>query len=114
MARVKERRSIGSIVASPLNWDERALAIFMSVVGGVDRATARALLEERLPGAVAQAIKDADTFFGIEVPALAEWVFGSERAAASHGDERGIQCGWPVQQRIQQRGVGSPMSVIVR
>ena len=40
-----------------------------------------ALLEERIPGAVAQAIGDADTFFGIELPALAEWTFGAEQAA---------------------------------
>ena len=63
---------------------EGALAIFMSVVGGLDWATCRAVLEERLPGAVAQAIKDADTFFGIELPALTEWAFGPEHAAAIH------------------------------
>ena len=59
-------------------------AIFMSVVSGLDWATCRAVLEERIPGAVAQAIKDADTFFGIELPALAEWAFGPEQAAAIH------------------------------
>ena len=64
---------------------EEAIAIFMSVVGGVDWPTCRALLEEHLPGAVAQAIKDADTFFGVELPALGEWTFGAEQAAA-------IQC----------------------
>ena len=37
-----------------------------------------------LPGAVAQAIKDADTFFGVELPALTEWAFGPEQAAAIH------------------------------
>jgi pimeloyl-ACP methyl ester carboxylesterase len=61
---------------------ERALAIFMSVVGGADWEVCRALLEDRLPGAVTQAIKDADTFFGVELPALAEWGFGPEQAAA--------------------------------
>jgi pimeloyl-ACP methyl ester carboxylesterase len=40
---------------------ERALALFMGVVSGEDWATCRALLDERLPGAVAQAVKDADT-----------------------------------------------------
>jgi hypothetical protein len=35
-----------------------------------------------MPGAVAQAIRDADTFFGIELPALTEWVFDAEQAAA--------------------------------
>jgi pimeloyl-ACP methyl ester carboxylesterase len=63
---------------------EEALAIFMSVVIGLDWATCRGVLEERLPGAVAQAIKDADTFFGIELPALTEWAFGPEQAAAIH------------------------------
>ncbi|MGH9244309.1 MAG: alpha/beta fold hydrolase [Acidimicrobiales bacterium] len=63
---------------------EGALAIFMSAVSGLDPTTCLALLEELLPGAVAQAIKDADTFFGIELPALVEWVFGAEQAAAIH------------------------------
>jgi pimeloyl-ACP methyl ester carboxylesterase len=63
---------------------EGAIARFMSVVGGVDWTTCRALLDERLPGAVAQAVKDADTFFGVELPALAEWPFGVEQAAAIH------------------------------
>jgi pimeloyl-ACP methyl ester carboxylesterase len=61
-----------------------ALAMFMSVVSGLDWATCRAVLEERVPGAVAQAIGDADTFFGIELPALTEWTFGAEQAAAIH------------------------------
>jgi pimeloyl-ACP methyl ester carboxylesterase len=61
---------------------EKALALFMSVVSGEDWATCHALLDERLPGAVAQAVKDADTFFGIELPALAEWAFGPAQAAA--------------------------------
>ena len=58
-----------------------ALAIFMSAVGGVEWTKARALLEATVPGAVEQAIGDADTFFGIELPALTEWVFGAEQAA---------------------------------
>jgi pimeloyl-ACP methyl ester carboxylesterase len=63
---------------------EAALAIFMSVVSGLDWTTCRALLEERIPGAVNQAITDADTFFGIELPAVTEWTFGREQAAAIH------------------------------
>ena len=58
-----------------------ALAIFMSAVGGVEWTKARTLLEQSLPGAVKQAIGDADTFFGIELPALTEWVFDAEQAA---------------------------------
>jgi pimeloyl-ACP methyl ester carboxylesterase len=64
---------------------ERALALFMTFVSGLDWATCRALLNERLPGTLMHAIKDADTFFGIELPALTEWVFGPDQAAA-------IQC----------------------
>lgn len=63
---------------------EQALAVFMSVVSGLDWPSCRAVLEQHLPGAVAQAIKDADTFFGIELPALTQWRFGPEQAAAIH------------------------------
>ena len=58
-----------------------ALAMFMSAVSGLEWTRCRALLEQRVPGAVAQAISDADTFFGIELPALTEWEFGAEQAA---------------------------------
>ena len=60
----------------------RALAMFMAAVSGLDWPTCRTLLEERTPGAVAQAVEDADTFFGIELPALTEWEFGPQQAAA--------------------------------
>ena len=33
---------------------------------------------------VAQSIKDADTFFGVELPSLPVWTFGPEQAAAIH------------------------------
>ena len=58
-----------------------AFAKFMSGVSGLDWATCRALLEERMPGSVAQAIGDADTFFGIELPSVIEWAFDAEAAA---------------------------------
>jgi pimeloyl-ACP methyl ester carboxylesterase len=61
---------------------EGAVAIFMSAVSGLDWATCRVALDELLPGAVELAIKDADTFFGIELPALTEWSFGPAEAAA--------------------------------
>ena len=64
---------------------EGALALFMSVASGLDWPTCRAVLDERIPGTVTQTIKDADTFFGIEVPAIGAWAFGAEQAAA-------IQC----------------------
>ena len=40
------------------------------------------MVEERIPGAVADALKDADTFFGVELPALTQWTFNARSAAA--------------------------------
>jgi pimeloyl-ACP methyl ester carboxylesterase len=60
----------------------RAVAMFMTTVSGLDSSAARALLEDRIPDAVAQAVEDADTFFGVELPALIEWEFGAEQASA--------------------------------
>jgi pimeloyl-ACP methyl ester carboxylesterase len=60
---------------------EPALATFMSAVSGLEWASCRALLDEAIPGAVAQAVADADTFFGIELTALGAWAFGAEQAA---------------------------------
>jgi pimeloyl-ACP methyl ester carboxylesterase len=60
----------------------RALALFMTAVSGLDWPSCRALLEERTPGAVGHAVDDADTFFGVELPALTEWQFGLQQAAA--------------------------------
>lgn len=61
---------------------ERALGLFLSLVSGMDWERCRTLLDARVPGSVAQAVKDADTFFGIELPALGEWRFGPDEAAA--------------------------------
>jgi pimeloyl-ACP methyl ester carboxylesterase len=63
---------------------EGALSMFLSAVSGLDWPACRALLDERVPGAVALAVKDADTCFGVELPALAEWPFDAARAAAIH------------------------------
>jgi pimeloyl-ACP methyl ester carboxylesterase len=60
---------------------ERALAIFMSAASGLEWEACRAMLDARVPGAIAQGIKDADTFFGVELPALSAWTFGAEQAA---------------------------------
>ena len=62
-----------------------AFAMFVTAASGLDWERCRALLEERIPGAVSQSIKDADTFFGVELPALTEWTFGPEEAAAIRG-----------------------------
>jgi pimeloyl-ACP methyl ester carboxylesterase len=61
---------------------EAALSAFMSAVSGLEWQECRALLDERVPGAVAQSLKDVDTFFGVELPALVEWDFGAQQAAA--------------------------------
>jgi pimeloyl-ACP methyl ester carboxylesterase len=58
-----------------------AFAMFVAAASGLDWQECRALLEERIPGVVTQSIKDADTFFGVELPAVAEWRFGPEQAA---------------------------------
>jgi pimeloyl-ACP methyl ester carboxylesterase len=60
---------------------EGAVAMMLSNVSGLEWTTCRALLDERIPGAVAQATKDADTMFGVELPALTQWTFGAEHAA---------------------------------
>jgi len=59
-----------------------AFAAFVTAASGLDWGACRALLEERIPGVVTQSINDADTFFGVELPALAGWTFGPEQAAA--------------------------------
>jgi pimeloyl-ACP methyl ester carboxylesterase len=59
-----------------------AFAMFVTAASGLEWDACRALLEERIPGVVAQSLKDADTFFGVELPAVAEWTFGPEQAAA--------------------------------
>ena len=41
----------------------------------------RASLDGALPGALEQAVADADTFFRVEMPALQEWTFSGEDAA---------------------------------
>ena len=58
-----------------------AFAMFVTAASGLDWEDCRALLEQRIPGVVAQSIQDADTFFGVELPAVAEWKFGPEQAA---------------------------------
>ena len=59
-----------------------AFAMFVAAASGLEWEACRALLEERIPGVVSQSIKDADTFFGVELPSLVEWAFGPEQAAA--------------------------------
>ncbi|HEY3236199.1 MAG TPA: alpha/beta fold hydrolase [Polyangiaceae bacterium] len=60
---------------------EEALAIFMSAASGLDWERCRTLLEERVPGMIAQSIRDADTFFAVEIPGLTQWSFEARQAA---------------------------------
>lgn len=61
---------------------EQAFAAFMSTVSGLDWSTCREVLETRAPGVVEQSIKDADTFFGIELPSLGAWTLDRGRLGA--------------------------------
>ena len=58
-----------------------AMAAFLSLVCSLDWETCRTLLEKHIPGSVAQAIKDADNFFGSYLPALGAWQFQPAQAA---------------------------------
>jgi pimeloyl-ACP methyl ester carboxylesterase len=60
---------------------EEAWMIFLSAASGLDPVTCRAVLEARIPGVVAQAVKDADTLFGAELPAMADWALTAEQAS---------------------------------
>ena len=59
---------------------DKALSIFMTAVSGLEWDACRTLLESRVPGSVTAAVRDADTFFGIELPALGAWTFGAAEA----------------------------------
>ena len=61
---------------------ETALAVFMSAVSGMEWSACRAVLDGSVPGTVARALEDADTCFGVELPALTRWVCGAAQAAA--------------------------------
>lgn len=60
---------------------EAAMALFLSMVSGLDWETCRTVIEQRVPGGVAQAMQDADSFFGGYLPALGAWQFGRNEAA---------------------------------
>ena len=63
------------------------------------RTGLRGALERALPGAFEQAVADADTFFGQELPAVQAWEFGPEEAA------RVTPARPPRHRRAQRRGV---------
>jgi pimeloyl-ACP methyl ester carboxylesterase len=58
------------------------MAGLLSLASGLGWQTSRVVIDDYVPGSVAQAIKDADTFCGVDLPALSAWEFGSEEAAA--------------------------------
>jgi pimeloyl-ACP methyl ester carboxylesterase len=58
-----------------------AVSRFLTVVSGLDWEMCRGVIEEHVPGGVTAAIRDADTFFGVELPAVGAWEFGAEHAA---------------------------------
>jgi pimeloyl-ACP methyl ester carboxylesterase len=58
---------------------EGAVHGFLALVG--DRNW-HATIEQTVPGGVAQAVKDAATFFETELPGVPTWTFGPEQAAA--------------------------------
>jgi pimeloyl-ACP methyl ester carboxylesterase len=60
---------------------QKALAVFMGAVSGLEWDACRALLERRGPGAVAAAMRDVDPLFGVALPALVAWTFGAAEAA---------------------------------
>ena len=61
---------------------ETAMAGLISLASGLEWETSRGVIDDYVPGSVAQAIKDTDTFCGVDLPALSAWEFGSEDAAA--------------------------------
>lgn len=61
---------------------ETAMAEFLSVVCSLDWETCHRVIDRHVPNGVAQAMQDADTFFGSFLPALNAWQFGPREAAA--------------------------------
>ncbi len=60
---------------------ELAIALFLSAVSGLQWDACRKTFEGAAPGAVAQAIEDVDTFFGVELPALGSWTLTEAQTA---------------------------------
>ena len=61
---------------------ETAMEGLISLASGLEWETSRAVIDDYVPGSVAQAINDADTFCGVDLPALSAWEFGAEDAGA--------------------------------
>ena len=61
---------------------KRALSVFMTAASGMSWEACQALVDARIPNAMADALKDAHTFFGVELAALTQWKFDARSAAA--------------------------------
>lgn len=61
---------------------EKAVLGFLSVVSGLEPDACRAVMERHVPGGLERTVRDADTAFGIELPALSAWQFGPQEASA--------------------------------
>ena len=85
----------------------RAVDSFLQAVVGPEY---RRALDRMLPGAFAQAVADADTFFRIELPALEQWSFTQAEArritqpvlAVLGGDSPPLWLGWEEGHRLVQ------------
>lgn len=82
---------------------EGAWAMFLSAASGLDRATCRTVIEKRVPGAVAQAVKDADTLFGVELPAISCTCSVPSPSRRRWPSSRGATR-WPVTDRADAAG----------
>ena len=60
---------------------EKAAAIGGFLEWSSGRPDYKQVLDAALPGALAQAVKDADTLFTVEMPAMQEWHLGPEEAS---------------------------------
>jgi pimeloyl-ACP methyl ester carboxylesterase len=74
-------RADGSIQVYRNGDHETAVVGFLTLVSGLEPDVCRSVLDAHVPGGIAQAIEDADTFFGIELPSLGTWEFGAAQAA---------------------------------
>lgn len=61
---------------------EGAMVAFLTLVSGLDWDTCRAQVDKHIPGASAQALKNADNVFGSYLPALGACQLGPKQAAA--------------------------------
>jgi pimeloyl-ACP methyl ester carboxylesterase len=78
-ARLLSTGSRGNVAMERYRAGDKAGAVdaFMQLVSGADY---RAALDNALPNAFAHAVRDADTFFSQELPAIQQWTFGADVA----------------------------------